>query len=98
MKNNRNLLDVEFNEDVFCEIFPEWKGCNLKISQLSGGITNKLYRVKSEKGDLSVRIYGDKTELFISRDFETQAIEEMAKNRRFLQIDKIHARGRGNNR
>jgi len=79
MKNNRNLLDVEFNEDVFCEIFPEWKGCNLKISQLSGGITNKLYRVKSEKGDLSVRIYGDKTELFISRDFETQAIEEMAK-------------------
>lgn len=79
MKNNRNLLEVEFNEDVFCEIFPEWQGCNLKISQLSGGITNKLYRVKSEKGDLSVRIYGDKTELFINRDFEVQAIEEMAK-------------------
>jgi len=79
MKNNRNLLEVEFNEDVFCEIFPEWQGCNLKISQLSGGITNKLYRVKSEKGDLTVRIYGDKTELFIHRDFEAQAIEEMAK-------------------
>jgi len=79
MKNNRNLLKVEFNEDVFCEIFPEWQGCNLKISQLSGGITNKLYRVKSEKGDLTVRIYGDKTELFIHRDFEAQAIEEMAK-------------------
>lgn len=79
MKNNRNLLEVEFNEDVFYEIFPEWQGCNLKISQLSGGITNKLYRVKSEKGDLTVRIYGDKTELFIHRDFEAQAIEEMAK-------------------
>jgi thiamine kinase-like enzyme len=79
MKNNKNLLEVEFNEDVFCEIFPEWQGCNLKISQLSGGITNKLYRVKSEKGDLTVRIYGDKTELFIHRDFEAQAIEEMAK-------------------
>jgi len=79
MKNNRNLLEVEFNEDVFCEIFPEWQGCSLKISQLSGGITNKLYRVKSEKGDLTVRIYGDKTELFIHRDFEAQAIEEMAK-------------------
>ncbi len=79
MKNNRNLLEVEFTEDVFYEIFPEWQECNLKISQLSGGITNKLYRVKSEKGDLTVRIYGDKTELFIHRDFETQAIEEMAK-------------------
>ena len=79
MKNNMNLLEVEFNEHVFYEIFPEWQGCNLKISQLSGGITNKLYRVKSEKGDLTVRIYGDKTELFIHRDFEAHAIEEMSK-------------------
>ena len=79
MKKKNNLLEVEFNEDVFYEIFPEWHGCNLKISQLSGGITNKLYRVKSEKGDLTVRIYGDKTELFIHRDYEAQAIEEMAK-------------------
>lgn len=79
MKSNRNLLEVEFNEEVFYEIFPEWQGCKLKISQLSGGITNKLYRVKSEKGDLTVRIYGDKTELFIHRDFEVQAIEEMSK-------------------
>lgn len=79
MKSNKNLLEVEFDEDAFCEIFPEWRGCKLKISQLSGGITNKLYRVKSEKGDLTVRIYGDKTELFIHRDFEVQAIEEMSK-------------------
>jgi thiamine kinase-like enzyme len=79
MMEKRNLLDVEFSEDVFLEIFPEWQGCDIDISELSGGITNKLYRVKSEKGDLSVRIYGDKTELFINRDFEAHALSEMAK-------------------
>jgi len=79
MNQRRDLLNVEFSEDIFCEIFPQWRGCNLEISKLSGGITNKLYRVKSEKGDLSVRIYGDKTELFIDRDHEAHAISEMAK-------------------
>ena len=79
MEKKRNLLEVEFNEEVFAEIFPEWQDCDIEISQLSGGITNKLYRVKSEKGDLSVRIYGDKTELFISRDYEAHALAEMAK-------------------
>jgi len=79
MEKKKNLLKVEFNEEVFAEIFPEWNGCAIEISQLSGGITNKLYRVKSEKGDLSVRIYGDKTELFISRDYEAHALAEMAK-------------------
>ncbi len=75
----RNLLEVEFNEEVFKEIHPEWKACALEITQLSGGITNKLYRVKSEKGDVTVRIYGDKTELFIDRDYEVQALREMSK-------------------
>lgn len=79
MEKRKNLLEIDFDENVFIEIFPEWKGCNLEITQLSGGITNKLYRVKSEKGDFTVRIYGDKTELFINRDFEVQALEEMAK-------------------
>jgi thiamine kinase-like enzyme len=79
MERKRNLLDVEFNDSVFIEIFPEWKDCDIEISELSGGITNKLYRVKSEKGDLSVRIYGDKTELFINRDYEAHALAEMAK-------------------
>ncbi len=78
MEKKKNLLEVEFNDKVFVEIFPEWQDCDIEISELSGGITNKLYRVKSEKGDLSVRIYGDKTELFISRDFEAHAISQMA--------------------
>lgn len=78
MERKKNLLEVEFNDSVFAEIFPEWKGCDIEISELSGGITNKLYRVKSEKGDLSVRIYGDKTELFINRDYEAHALAAMA--------------------
>jgi len=78
MERNKNLLEVDFNASVFVEIFPEWHGCDIEISELSGGITNKLYRVKSEKGDLSVRIYGDKTELFINRDYEAHALAAMA--------------------
>jgi thiamine kinase-like enzyme len=34
---------------------------------------------QSEKGDYTVRIYGDKTDLFINRDYEAQAIREMSK-------------------
>jgi len=79
MSPKRNLLNVEFNEALFHEIYPAWQGLPLEISELSGGITNKLYRVKSERGDLAVRIWGDKTELFIDRDSEAHALEEMAR-------------------
>ena len=33
----------------------------------------------SEKGDYTVRIYGDKTDLFINRDYEAHTIQEMAR-------------------
>ncbi len=79
MSPKHNLLNVVFDEALFYEIYPAWKGLPLDISELKGGITNKLYRVKSEKGDLAVRIWGDKTELFIDRDFEAHALEEMAR-------------------
>jgi thiamine kinase-like enzyme len=73
------LLDQEFTQEVCYELLPEWKGIDVHITQLSGGITNKLYRIQSEKGDYTVRIYGDKTDLFINRDYEAQAIREMSK-------------------
>ncbi len=74
-----NLLETDMTKDIFLQFMPEWKDCGeINISVLSGGITNKLYRVKSEKGDLAVRIYGDKTELFINRDYEAKAMERAA--------------------
>jgi thiamine kinase-like enzyme len=73
------LLDQEFTREACYELLPEWKGIDVHITQLSGGITNKLYRIQSEKGDYTVRIYGDKTDLFINRDYEAQAIREMSK-------------------
>jgi thiamine kinase-like enzyme len=79
MSDSTSLLDKEFSEDVCCQLLPEWQGLNIKITQLSGGITNKLYRIQSEAGDYTVRIYGDKTELFIDRDCEAHTIKEMAK-------------------
>jgi thiamine kinase-like enzyme len=78
MSTALRLLDREFTQEICYELLPEWKGVDVTISQLSGGITNKLYRVQSEKGDYTVRIYGDKTDLFINRDDEASTIEKMA--------------------
>jgi thiamine kinase-like enzyme len=71
-------LEKKFTKEIVCELLPEWKGLDIEISQLSGGITNKLYRIQSEAGDYTVRIYGDKTELFIDREYEAETIKEMA--------------------
>ena len=79
MNTAQNLLDQEFTQNTCYEILPEWKGLDIRITQLSGGITNKLYRIRSEKGDYTVRIYGDKTDLFINRDSEAHTIREMSK-------------------
>jgi len=73
------LLEQELTRETCYEILPEWKGMDVRVTQLSGGITNKLYRVQSPKGDYTVRIYGDKTDLFIDRDHEAHAIKEMEK-------------------
>jgi len=73
------LLDRDFTPETCYELLPEWRGIDVRIAQLSGGITNKLYRIRSEKGDYTVRIYGDKTDLFINRDHEAHALKEMGK-------------------
>lgn len=79
MSTATRLLEQEFTAETCYELLPEWKDIDVRITELSGGITNKLYRIQSEKGDYTVRIYGDKTDLFINRDEEAQAIREMAK-------------------
>ena len=79
MRTATRLLDQEFTPEACYELLPEWKGVDVRISQLSGGITNKLYRIQSQKGDYTVRIYGDKTDLFINRDHEAHTIREMSK-------------------
>lgn len=61
------------------ELVPEWQGLNLDIKVLTGGITNKLYRVRLPgEGDYVVRVYGQNTELFIDRDAEMESIRLMA--------------------
>lgn len=60
------------------ELMPEWSGLDLRIDALTGGITNRLYRVRTDNdGDYVVRIYGQKTELFIDRETEMQNIRLM---------------------
>jgi thiamine kinase-like enzyme len=79
MGTTKRLLDREFTPEVCYELLPEWQGIDVRISELSGGITNKLYRIQSEKGDYTVRVYGDKTNLSINRDNEADAISKMCK-------------------
>lgn len=79
MSTPTRLLEREFTPEVCYELLPDWQGLEVRITRLSGGITNKLYRIQSEKGDYTLRIYGDKTELFINRDQEAETIREMSK-------------------
>ncbi|MGD8292117.1 MAG: choline/ethanolamine kinase family protein [Desulfobacterales bacterium] len=79
MFDTTRLLDQEFTAEICHRLLPDWKGLDIKITELSGGITNKLYRIRSQKGDYTVRIYGDKTDLFINRDYEAHTIQEMAR-------------------
>ncbi len=79
MSNSTSLLDQEFTTEVCLQLLPEWKGLDIRITELKGGITNRLYRVRSENGDYTVRIYGDKTDLFINRHYEAHTIQQMAK-------------------
>ncbi len=67
--------------DNCIELMPEWKGQELEIGPLTGGITNRLYRVRvADGGDYVVRVYGQKTELFIDRDLEMQSIKAMERS------------------
>lgn len=70
-------VKTDFSGSMIEELIPEWKGCNINVSILSGGITNILYRAKCEKGDVAIRVYGDKTEMFIDRDREASALKQM---------------------
>ncbi|MDX9802006.1 MAG: choline/ethanolamine kinase family protein [Spirochaetia bacterium] len=78
MSEKLNLLEVEFTDKIVADLLPEWKGSDIDVSVLSGGITNKLYRARCDKGDVAIRIYGDKTEMFINRDREAHALQQMA--------------------
>jgi len=69
---------MELTPDSCINLMPELKGLDLDIQELKGGITNKLYRVKSsDGGDYVFRIYGDKTNLFINRDVEMENLRRM---------------------
>jgi thiamine kinase-like enzyme len=69
---------MEFTRNLCISFMPELSGLDLDIMELKGGITNRLYRVKSSDGrDYVFRFYGRKTELFINRDVEMENIKQM---------------------
>ena len=71
-------MEPELSRDDCAGLMPEWKDLDPQIESLSGGITNKLYRVRtSDGGDYVVRVFGTKTELFIDRDIEAANLRLM---------------------
>ena len=75
-RDNRPTVGLTYEHCI--ELMPEWQGLDLEISVLTGGITNKLYRVQLPgEGDYVVRAYGRKTGLFIDRDIEMENIRQM---------------------
>jgi ethanolamine kinase len=79
---------------------------DFKIVQISGGITNRLYRVQpnlSEKHDKNekalipsviIRIYGDNTELLINRETDVQNFKEMSRLNFGVKLLALFANGR----
>lgn len=71
-------MTQDFNRERCLQLMPEWKDLDLRIEPLTGGITNKLFRVQTSNGsDYVFRIYGEKTELFIDRKMEMENIRLM---------------------
>jgi thiamine kinase-like enzyme len=70
---------MEFSYAECVKLMPEWNGLALEIRELKGGITNRLYRVTSDKGiDCVFRFYGNKTDIFIDRDAEMENLRRLA--------------------
>ena len=64
---------MEFRRELCIDIMPELRESNVEIKELKGGITNRLYQVSTEDGGNYVfRFYGERTDLFISRDVEME--------------------------
>ena len=85
-------------QDVCCELLPEWKGLDIKISQLSGGITNKLYRIQSKQGITPSEFTATRPNCLLTVNCEAHTINEMAKIGVRLADGKIHARDRRHHR
>jgi len=69
---------MELSAAECIRLMPELNGQVLEISNLKGGITNRLYRVRSSGGgDYVFRFYGKKTELFIDRNAEMENLRRL---------------------
>ena len=74
-----NPIDTLTHEQIFA-LMPEMRGCEIEVSELKGGITNKLYRVRDGRsGDYVFRLYGKRTEMFIDREMEMKTMKLLEK-------------------
>jgi thiamine kinase-like enzyme len=64
-------------EQLIKQLRPEWVTRKIQISQIKGGITNELYLVEDSGEHYTVRIPGEKTDLFLDRDTEIKNLRAL---------------------
>lgn len=82
---NGNPIEADMI-DVASTMMPSWNtgsSINLKITQLTGGITNKLYLIKNNTMNgpdncIIVRLYGDGTDMIIDRNVENSVFSQLS--------------------
>jgi ethanolamine kinase len=73
--------DVEEGaRQVLAHFIPDWAaGEHFTLQTVTDGLTNKLYKVKSEHGKILVRVYGANTEKLIDREQEMLTMISLSK-------------------
>ena len=62
-------------QHVVSMLVPDWpRGKNVKVTQMTGGQTNLLFKVTSPVQSVLVRVYGANTEAFIDRELECRVL------------------------
>ena len=82
---------IEENINFFQNFF-ESKIISFDI--LKGGITNKMYKIKTSDDIYILRFYGKNTELFIDRDLEIKMLNYLSNEENAPKIIKIFNGGR----
>lgn len=78
----KNFLIKEGAIQVVKKVKPHWDEARIKIKVFTNGITNRLvgvYLQDSEEDLVLIRVYGEKTELFIDRNLEVRNMKTMHK-------------------
>jgi len=80
-QDQNHVKEVIF--EIISKLIPAYKEKSkqeIEIKELTGGLTNKLYKISDGKLKVLIRIYGNKTEMIIDRVQEIKILNELQKS------------------